>query len=100
MGNHGTMRRYMVLAFVGSELVGCSSVTTGWRHPQRGQFGMLAVAPSWQRRGIAVQLVEFAEKHCRNAGMQEMQCEEMTCTDGSHETSNWTMIFYKSKLGY
>eukprot|EP00927_Polykrikos_kofoidii_P067402 TRINITY_DN62896_c0_g1_i1.p1 TRINITY_DN62896_c0_g1~~TRINITY_DN62896_c0_g1_i1.p1 ORF type:complete len:302 (-),score=27.61 TRINITY_DN62896_c0_g1_i1:345-1205(-) len=98
--NYGAMRRYMVLGFMGAEVVGCSSVTTGWRHPQRGQFGMLAVARSWQRRGIALQLIDFAEKHCIDAGMVEMQCEEMTCKDGSHETSNWMMAFYQKKLGY
>merc|ERR1712094_53937 len=98
--NQGSMIRYMVLAFVASEVVGCSSVTTGWRHPQRGQFGMLAVKRSWQRRGIAIKLVDFAEKHCAAAGMAEIQCEEMTCTDGSHETSNWMMNFYQNRLGF
>ena len=44
---HGSMKRYLVLAFVGTEVVGCSSVTTGWRQPQMGQFGMLAVSTAW-----------------------------------------------------
>merc|ERR1712217_395609 len=79
---HGTMRRYLVLAFIGNEIVGCSSVTTGWRRPDLGQFGMLAVSLAWQRRGIAMKLIQFAESHCAKLGMREMQCEEMTCTDG------------------
>mmetsp|Transcript_32175 Transcript_32175/g.83330 ORF Transcript_32175/g.83330 Transcript_32175/m.83330 type:complete len:97 (-) Transcript_32175:61-351(-) len=47
-----------------------------------------------------MKLIRFAEANCAAMGMREMQCEEMTCTDGSHSTSNWMMKFYQERLGY
>lgn len=97
----GVMRRHMLLAFVGEEVAGCCSATVGWHgQPQLGQFGMLAVAHRFQRQGIAKQLVRAAEDRCASLGASVLQCEEMTCTDGTHEMSNWLMRFYKDKLGY
>ena len=38
----------------------------------RGYFGMLAVAPEFQGRGLGRVMVEAAEAHCRNSGCAAM----------------------------
>lgn len=42
------------------------------RFGDRGYFGMLAVAPGMQGRGLGRILVEAAEDHCRRAGCTDM----------------------------
>ena len=42
------------------------------RFGDRGYFGMLAVAPGMQGRGLGRTLVEAAENHCRQAGCTDM----------------------------
>jgi GNAT superfamily N-acetyltransferase len=39
---------------------------------ERGYFGMLAVAPSQQGKGLARQMIEAAEKHCHQRGCRWM----------------------------
>ena len=39
---------------------------------RRGYFGMLAVDPSWQRKGLGRMMAEAAENHCRQRGCNAM----------------------------
>jgi ribosomal protein S18 acetylase RimI-like enzyme len=58
----------------------------------RGYFGMLAVDPAHQRRGLGRMMVEAAEEHCRQRG-----CEAMDITVLSLRTE--LPPLYR-KLGY
>jgi ribosomal protein S18 acetylase RimI-like enzyme len=48
-----------------SAVIGCIYVESGG---PRGSFGMLAVDPQWQRRGIARELIAAAEQAIQDAG--------------------------------
>lgn len=57
-----------------------------------GYFGMLAVDPTLQRRGIGRALREHAEGLCKQRG-----CTEMTLTTGDFRTE---LLPYYSRAGY
>jgi ribosomal protein S18 acetylase RimI-like enzyme len=62
-----------LLGFVGLQL-----------HPEdrMGAIDIIAVAPEFQRRGIAKELMDFAEQHIREAGMAMVMVE--TVDDTGH----------------
>ena len=57
-----------------------------------GYFGMLAVDPRFQRRGIGVALREAVENHCRESG-----CKELTLTTASVRPE---LVQYYARSGY
>jgi ribosomal protein S18 acetylase RimI-like enzyme len=59
---------------------------------QRGYFGMLSVDPAWQKLGIGRQLVEIAERRCRNAGCRIMELQTVNLRE--------ELPPYYRKLGY
>jgi GNAT superfamily N-acetyltransferase len=68
------MRRgeFLVLEDRDDTPVGCVYVEI---RGKRGYFGMLAIAPARQGRGLGGQLVRAAEDHCARAGCREMEIE-------------------------
>jgi GNAT superfamily N-acetyltransferase len=44
-------------------------------HDRRGHFAMLSVDPPHQGRGIARELINAVEEHCRNAGCNALDLE-------------------------
>lgn len=65
MGDVGVRcNRALHVAFLGDQVAGCisSSFATTWTEPGIGHWGMLAVDPSLQGRGIASLLVAAAER--------------------------------------
>ncbi len=44
-------------------------------HGQRGHFGMLAVDPEFQRRGLSRVLMNAVEEYCRAAGCKDLEIE-------------------------
>ncbi|MEM9682099.1 MAG: GNAT family N-acetyltransferase [Pseudomonadota bacterium] len=70
------------LALVGRELAGFVGIRI---HPEdrMGEIQIIAVAPAHQRQGIARQLMAFAERHVRSAGMTMIMVE--TVGDAGHE---------------
>ena len=78
-------RKGKVIGFIGFQL-----------HPEdkMGAIDIIAVAPEFQRRGVAKQLMEFAETQIREAGMVMVMVE--TVDDGGHAPARAT---YEA-LGY
>lgn len=62
-------RGSFLLAEDDGTLVGCVFVEP---NGERGYFGLLAVDPGRQGRGIGGRLVDVAEEHCRSAGCRTM----------------------------
>ena len=70
------------LAVDGRELAGFIGIRI---HPEdrMGEIHIVAVSPDHQRKGIARQLMSFAERHIRAAGMKMIMVE--TVGDAGHE---------------
>jgi len=58
-----------ILGIAGGEPVGCVYIEL---NGERGYFGLLAVAPSQQGRGLGSRLITEAEDLCREAGCSVM----------------------------
>jgi GNAT superfamily N-acetyltransferase len=58
-----------ILFFEGESLAGCVYAEP---RGERGYFGLLAIDPTRQRRGLGSQLIAAAEDHCRKAGCRFM----------------------------
>jgi ribosomal protein S18 acetylase RimI-like enzyme len=48
----------------------------------RGYFGMLAVDPAMQGRGLGRKMIEAAEDHCRNVGCRYMDIRVLSARQG------------------
>jgi predicted N-acetyltransferase YhbS len=59
---------------------------------ERGYFGLLAVDPQCQRRGIGARLIPVAEQHCRAAGCRFM--------DLTFVNLRQTLAAYYGRFGY
>ena len=77
------------LAEDGGKLAGCNYVEL---RRESGYFGLLSVDPSYQGRGLGRELVDQAEKFCRNSGCGVMRIRVL-----NHRTE--LPPFYE-KLGY
>lgn len=99
MGDAGVRaNRVLHLAFIDGELVGCASSTfqPGWTPEGCGHWGLLAVDPAHQRKGVATALIFAAER--RLATMMEMiQIEYQHMGD---EYSERLRQWYEGKLGF
>jgi GNAT superfamily N-acetyltransferase len=50
-------------------------------HDRRGHFAMLSVDPPYQGRGIARELINAVEEHCRRAGCNALDLEIVNLRD-------------------
>lgn len=100
MGDAGPRsNRVLHLAYIGEELVGCASSTydPGWTPEGCGHWGLLAVDPKAQGKGVATALVLAAER--RLAMVSEMIQIEYQYTEGE-EFSRRLMAWYEGRLGF
>lgn len=100
MGDAGPgANRVLHLAFLGSELVGCASSTfsPGWTPEGCGHWGLLAVDPAHQGRGVATALVHAAERRLATA-CGEIQIEYQYTPGDEH--SKKLLSWYEGKLGF
>jgi len=51
-------------------------------HGERGYFGMLAVDPSQQGKGLGRTMIDAAEKHCRKLGCTHMDIKVLSLRKG------------------
>ena len=70
------------LAVIGQELAGYLGIRIH-AADRMGEIHIIAVSPAHQRKGIGRQLMQFAERHIRAAGMKMIMVE--TVGDGGHE---------------
>jgi len=61
--------QFLVLTEEDETIVGCVYIEI---RGQRGYFGLLAVDPSRQGRGLGARLIAAAEEHCKAAGCEFM----------------------------
>ncbi|KAI0097391.1 hypothetical protein GGR51DRAFT_541251 [Nemania sp. FL0031] len=65
-----------------------------------GEFGMLAVDPSYRGAGLGGALVRFAEEHCRGAlGLQVMRLDLLVPMHFEHGEKTRLQVWY-TRLGY
>jgi ribosomal protein S18 acetylase RimI-like enzyme len=64
-----------------------------------GEFGMLVTSPQRRRLGIGRRLVQFAEEHCRQAGLGTLQLELLVPRDWTHPFKELLAQWY-ARLGY
>lgn len=101
MGDSGTCaNRVLHLAFSGNELVGCcsSTIQPPFTCCGCGHWGLMAVAPSAQGKGVASALAAAAEQRLAQAGCVLIQIEyEYT---GGSEFSERLRQWYEGRLGF
>jgi len=99
MGDYGTRtNRVLHVAFQGKQVVGCisSSLATLWTGPSVGHWGLLAVDPTLQGRGIASALVASAESRLAEACSQiHIEYDFYPGREHSQRLRNWY-----EKLGF
>ena len=78
-----------ILAEDGTSMAGCNYVEL---RGESGYFGLLAIDPGYQRRGLGKKLIDQAEGFCRDAGCSLMQIRVL-----NHRTE--LPPFYE-KVGY
>jgi len=99
MGDAGIRaNRVLHLAFIDNELVGCASSTfsPGWTPEGCGHWGLLAVDPAHQRKGVATALILAAERRLATT-MDMIQIEYQHMGD---EYSEALRQWYEVKLGF
>src|SRR4029079_12344393 len=64
-----------------------------------GEFGMLAADPAHRGVGIGRELVRFAERTSRDAGLCAMRLELLVPKDWTHPTKAFLAAWY-TRLGY
>ncbi|KAF7319817.1 Triacylglycerol lipase [Mycena kentingensis (nom. inval.)] len=90
----------LAVAYQDRVAIGCIRVVLP-KPGDAGEFGLFATDTSVRGSGIGRALVDFAESHCRNAGMREMQLELLipTWIEGGHPFKNRLHEWY-TRLGY
>jgi SAM-dependent methyltransferase/GNAT superfamily N-acetyltransferase len=87
----------IAVARLRGEIVGCVHVQ---RIDERtGEFGMLAADPEHRSVGIGRELVRFAERHTRAAGLDAMQLELLVPRGWKHPSKEFLGAWYM-RLGY
>ena len=87
----------IAVARLRGRVVGCIRVQ---RLDERtGEFGMLAADPAYRSVGVGRQLVGFAERRCRAAGLRAMQLELLVPREWTHPTKEFLHGWY-TRLGY
>src|SRR5690242_583257 len=89
--------REIAVARVDGEIAGAVHVHAVSDGP--GLFGMLAVGPEHRGAGVGRELVEFAERHCRDRGRAAMQLELLVPRTWRHPTKVFLDGWYR-RLGY
>ena len=79
------------------EPVGCVSVKL--LTPEKGEFGMMALAPELRGHGLGTKLVLFAEDYCRAKGCTVMQLELLVPSTFAHEGKLRNQAWYL-RMGY
>ena len=82
---------------VDGRIVGCVRVQR--LDAGTGEFGMLTADPAHRGIGIGGELIEFAERACRDAGLATMQLELLVPREWSHPTKVFLAAWYE-RLGY
>jgi ribosomal protein S18 acetylase RimI-like enzyme len=80
---------FLVAEGAGGKIVACIYVEQRGQH---GYFGMLAVDPAYQHKGLGRRMVEVAENHCRQQGYAAMDITVLSLRSE-------LLSFYK-RLGY
>ncbi|KAK0611735.1 hypothetical protein B0T14DRAFT_571602 [Immersiella caudata] len=68
-------------------------------HPPIGDFGLFAVDPIYQGSGVGGKLIHFAEKTCKERGMEKMQCELLVPVGWEHPFKRRLQTWYE-RMGY
>jgi ribosomal protein S18 acetylase RimI-like enzyme len=87
----------IAVARLGDEVVGCMRVRR--LGVGTGEFGMLAADPAHRGVGVGRELVRFAERTSREAGLQTMRLELLVPKDWTHPTKAFLAAWY-TRLGY
>lgn len=78
-------------------VVGCIRVQRLDEHT--GEFGMLAADPAHRGIGVGRELVNFAERRCREDGLDTMQLELLVPRDWTHQSKEFLAAWY-TRSGY
>jgi GNAT superfamily N-acetyltransferase len=87
----------VVVATLNGELVGCVRVQR--LDGDTGEFGMLAADPAHRGIGVGRELLRFAERKCRAAGLSTMQLELLVPRGWTHPAKERLDAWY-TRLGY
>ncbi len=87
----------IAVARLDGAVVGCVRVQRF--DDETGEFGMLAADPARRGLGIGTELVAFAERSCRAAGLRAMQLEVLVPREWSHPSKEFLARWY-GRLGY
>jgi GNAT superfamily N-acetyltransferase len=87
----------MVVARLDGRVVG--SVRVQHLDERTGEFGMLVADPGHRGIGIGRELIRFAERECRAAGLGTMQLELLVPRDWTHPTKEFLDAWY-TRIGY
>ena len=64
-----------------------------------GEFGMLVADPAHRGQGVGRELVRFAERWCRDRGLDRMQLEVLVPRQWSHPSKEFLKAWY-ARIGY
>jgi GNAT superfamily N-acetyltransferase len=64
-----------------------------------GEFGMLVADPAHRGQGVGRELVRFAERWCRERGLDRMQLELLVPRQWSHPSKEFLTAWY-ARIGY
>ena len=64
-----------------------------------GEFGMLVADPAHRGQGVGRELVRFAERWCRERGLDRMQLEVLVPRQWSHPSKEFLKLWY-ARIGY
>jgi GNAT superfamily N-acetyltransferase len=87
----------VAVARLGDDVVGCMRLRR--LDAGTGEFGMLAADPAHRGVGIGRELVRFAERTSREAGLHAMRLELLVPEDWTHPTKAFLAAWY-TRLGY
>jgi GNAT superfamily N-acetyltransferase len=87
----------IAVARLGVLVVGCIRVQR--LDEETGEFGLLAADPAHRGIGVGRELVRFAERRCRAAGLGTMQLELLVPREWTHPTKEFLDGWY-TRIGY
>lgn len=87
----------IAVATVGGQLAGAIHVQA--LSDITGEFGMLAATPEHRGIGVGRALIDFAEQHCADDGLQVMQLELLVPSSWRHPSKVFLDDWYR-RLGY
>lgn len=87
----------LAVAWMDGQIVGCVRIQQ--LDDGVGEFGMLAAHPARRGEGVGRELLEFAERRCRQRGLATMQLELLVPRHWSHPTKDFLHAWY-TRIGY